>query len=304
MRFKSDAKFMGRNVSDEFIVESLHGIPTQTLHYAFDRDSERDGNRFVMKGHYNGRYYDLSFFPDELDNDLKIRLFNYEANIYNYFKRKNYPLLDYILSTDIIEYAHQIPMLHENDDIDLVKSVISWITRTERNSEFATRAIGESYGHFDHCSKEERVEIKRHFWDAAINSHGERSFHCFPRNDGAINMLVMTNTFPLFDRYNMFFGIGRIGSKDWTDEDIDVMIEFVKKHEVSPYFIAHDTRSRDFNGMCAVYKASLESGNNYLKFKDVDSSKTYITWKIPRQIFDDREVSNFINKMKLVHGVD
>jgi hypothetical protein len=300
--FNSNATMFGVRVSDQTIVEYINSIPEQSLTYSTENYAYESPYVFAMRGMYNDRFYDFSLSVDELPLHMKMMLFNHATNFYNYFRKKDITLLNFILSTDRIEYPHRIPML-ETYDFDTSKSLMSWMVSTNRVSESVLGMLGDEYNFYRDISAQDRKELKRNFWESAFIRNGSTSFHTFPMGDYN-NIQILNNIFPLFDRYNAIFGKDRIESDGWTDEDIDVMVEFVKKHEVSPYFIAHDSRGSRFNGSVKVYIAALEAGDNFLKYREAKKSRTFVNWNIPKSIYENRDFSNFMNKMKLKYGVE
>lgn len=299
--FKSNASMFGEGVSDEVAVEYILNIPDQTLGYATENCAFDSPYVFFMKGMYNDRFYDISLEVDSLLLHMKMMLFSHEKNFYHFFRDKDLALLNFILSTDRIQYPQLIPMLADYD-IDTSKSLISWIVSTNKTSETVISMIGDEYNFYRDIHREDRIELKKHFWKTAYDRNSPTPFHTFPKGDH--NILLLCNIFPLHDRYNALFGKERIESDGWTDEDIDVMVEFVKKYQVSPYFIAHDTRGKKINGIARVYQASLEAGDNYLKYLEVRRERNFINWNIPDDVFENRDFANFVNKMKLKYGVE
>jgi len=300
---RSNAKMFGEIVSDETIVEYLLSIPDQTLRYATENCASESPYVFEMYGMYNDRFYDFSLNVDNLLRHMKMQLFSYEKNFYHYFREKDLVILNFILSSDKIEYPQTIPML-ETYDFDTSKALMGWAVSTNRTSETVLNMIGDEYNFFRDIDAQDRVELKQYFWKSAYsrNSSQTPAFHCFPRGDHSI--MLLCNTLPLHDRYNCLFGKERIESDGWTDEDVDVMVDFVKEYEISPYFIAHDLRGKKLYGRERVYQAALEAGDNYLKYLEVKKSSSFINWKIPDDVFENRDFANFINKMKLKHGVE
>ena len=293
----------GERVSDETIVEYLLSIPDQTLRYATENCAPESPYVFEMYGMYNDRFYDFSLNVDDLLRHMKMQLFSHEKNFYHYFRNKDLTILNFILSSDKIEYPQTIPML-ETYDFDTSKALMGWAVSTNRTSETVLNMIGDEYDFFREIDAQDRIELKKHFWECAYkrNQSHASPFHCFPYGDH--NIMLLCNLLPLHERYNALFGKERIESDGWTDEDVDVMVEFVKKYEISPYFIAHDLRGKKLYGRERVYQAALEAGENYLKYLKVKKSSSYINWKIPDDVFENRDFANFINKMKLKYGVE
>jgi len=296
--YRSNATLFGYPVSDEAIVEYLQSIPESVLRYSIPMSVNENSTVYIMNELYQQAFYDFSLELDALPFHMKIQLFNYEPCFHLYFKNKDLTLLNYILSTGRIEYPVRIAML-ETYDIETTKCLISWIV-TNNTSDIALETFAEKFNFFQNVSKEDRQELKRHFWNSSYVRNPREYFHHFPsRTEQSV---WYGNIQSLYSKYNILFGKNRIESKGWTDEDVDVMVTFVKKNGISPYSIALDLRGKTFYGQIRVFKASLETGDNYVKFCKCNSAY-YTPWDIPSEIFNDRRFSDFINKMKLKHGV-